>query len=310
VKPRRRTARGWLLAAGCALLVGSGEARADDVAAAARAFAQGQQALLEDDPERAADRFELADSIVPSKEALRSAVRAHRQAGYLARAAALAEKLRAQYPDDATSVELANEVLAEAKQALGRVQLTCKAGCTVSVDGLAISPTRAPQQIFYLPPGKQVVRIGFGRQSLTRTIEAVENASISIEVQAPPRAVARPVKRDLPPEPVPVERRRRLPRFVPILGASLTLVGAGIATWSSFDTRAAHEDYVAMPEHEDWLDGRSKQRRTNVLWAVTAGLGAATVATAFWTDWRPEESARVSIVPSESDAMFVFSTPF
>jgi hypothetical protein len=299
-----------LLFAGFIVCLGSHESRADDVAAAARAFAQGQQAVLEGDPERAADRFELANSIVPSREALRSAIRAHRQAGQLARAATLAEKLLVDYSADTTSSDLATEVLAEAKKTFGRVKLTCKTGCTVSVDGLAIAPVKGSQQVFYLPPGEQVLRLGFGHQSVTRTITVTINTTTRVEAQAPPRAERKPVRVALAPEPVQAERRG-LPRLVPIIGLSLTLAGAGAATWSSFDTRAAHEDYVAMPEHKAWLDGRSKQLRTNVLWGITAGLGIATLATAYWTNWRPDkESPRITLLPSERDAMLVFSAPF
>ena len=64
-------------------------------------------------------------------------------------------------------------------------------------------------------------------------------------------------------------------------------------------------------EHKSWLDGRSKQLRTNVLWGITAGLGVVTLATAYWTNWRStRESARITLVPTERDAMVVFSTPF
>ena len=95
-----------------AALAGSAHA---DVTAAARAFQEGQVAQLAGDYDRAAQDYELAYTIAPTKEALRSAVRARMQGQQLPRAASLAELLLANYADDAASVKLANEVIKEAK---------------------------------------------------------------------------------------------------------------------------------------------------------------------------------------------------
>src|SRR5215471_1222148 len=92
-----------------------------DVSAAARAFSDGQSAQLEGDYDRAAQLFELAYANAPSKEALRSAVRARQQAGQLARAATLAEILLARHGDDSTSAKLASDVIAEARPKFGRI---------------------------------------------------------------------------------------------------------------------------------------------------------------------------------------------
>ncbi len=302
-----------LLWAGFVVLALSREAAAGDAAAAAQAFAEGQRALFEADYDRAADRFELADSIIPSKEALRSAVRAHMHGGHLARAASLSELLLERYPDDATSVGLANQVLAEATQALVRVQLTCEAGCTVSLGGLAVSIAKARRHVFFLPPGERVLEIAFGRRLLARRIATEIGVDLTLEVEAPPpeQPPALEVRSGSGPKPAVVRERRGLPRLVPILGISLTLASAGIASWSALDTRKAHDDYVSMPTHQEWLDGRSKQLRTNILWGVTAGLSAITLATAFWTEWRgASESPSLGLAPSDRDVMLVFSSPF
>ena len=64
-----------------------GIARADDVSAAAEAFATAQKLTLEGKPGEAADFYELADELAPSPQALRSAARSRYAAGHIAMAA-------------------------------------------------------------------------------------------------------------------------------------------------------------------------------------------------------------------------------
>src|SRR3954451_24716015 len=77
-------------------------ARADDVSGAANAFSRAQKAELSADFAAAAELYELADSLAPAPEALRSALRARKSAGQLEIAAVRAEELMERYPTDAT----------------------------------------------------------------------------------------------------------------------------------------------------------------------------------------------------------------
>ena len=52
------------------------------------------------------------------------------------------------------------------------------------------------------------------------------------------------------------------------------------------DTLSARDAFVAHPSEAALLTGRSNQTRTNTLVAITAGLGIATVAAAFFVQWR------------------------
>src|SRR5205085_929675 len=99
--------------------------------------------------------------IAPTKEALRSAVRASQLGGQLARAATLSEVLLAKYGDDPASAKLATEVIGEARPKLGRIALTCPTGCTVAIDGKAISVMRDEHQAFYLVPGARTIEVVF-----------------------------------------------------------------------------------------------------------------------------------------------------
>src|SRR5690348_3074599 len=69
------------------------KAFAQDVSAAANAFSRAQKAELGGDHEAAAELYELADSLAPAPEALRSALKARKSAGQLGAAAVLAEAL-------------------------------------------------------------------------------------------------------------------------------------------------------------------------------------------------------------------------
>lgn len=290
----------------------AGEASAGNVAAAARAYAEGQEAFLASDYDRAADRFELANTIEPSAEALRSAIRAHEKGGNLERAGMLAEQLLSRYPDDDISTALANDILTQVRARFGRVEIACTDDCTVVVARRALSMMPARRHAFFLPPGSQTVSISFGERAVLRRVTTTVGGSVSFEVRPPPTP-KQPVALKAAPAiaqqpPVAPKRRGGLPRVVPLIGLTLTVASAGLATWSALDTSSAHTDYVREPEPAAWRDGRSRQLRTNTLWGITAGLGVVTLATAYWTNWHPTESLRVGLVPSADHVMVVLSS--
>jgi hypothetical protein len=295
-----------------------------DVAAAARAFSDGQAAQLEGDYDRAAQSFELAFAIAPSKEALRSAVRARQHVKQLARAATLAELLLAQYAADPASVRLALDVIAEAKPKLGRMAITCAASCTVAVGGRAISVKAAESHVVYVIPGSQALEITFdGGQPVTRelVVAAGDDIKVPVErpaVEAPPAAPARPTpppeaaveppRLVAPPPPVVAREPRGLSPLVAITGAVVTVGLAGTGVWSGLDTNHAHDAYAADPTSRGWSEGRSKQLRTNVLFAGAAAAGITTALVAvFWTRWHGEESSApvVGITSSAGNGVVV-----
>lgn len=273
----------------------SAPARAD-VTAAARAFADGQAAQLEGDHARAAQSFELAYTIQPSKEALRSAVRARQQNGQLSRAATLAEELEAKYPEDEASMKLASEILTEARPKLGRVTVACTPACSLALDGRALSLVAAEKHIFYVNPGSQSLDASFEKGgTATRTITPEAGADLTVELVRPadlppPKPFGSdPPKKELPPRPIErdVAESHGISPVVTFVGAGVTIVLGAVAIWSGVDTVSAHDAYVAMPTQAGWDDGRAKQLRTNLLWAGTAAAGVSTALIAvFWTDWK------------------------
>lgn len=282
-----------------------------DAASAGRAFADGQAAQLEGDYDHAAQSFELAYSIAPSKEALRSAVRARKLADQLARAAMLAEVLAAQYADDITSTKLAGEILAEAKSKLARVTVTCDVKCTLAIGGRAVSLAAATTHVMYAPAGRHTLELGFDDNvGTTRDVIAVVGEDREVRVDRPSKkldAAPVPVVTAAPPVVVPTSRpvaeSRGLSPAVVIVGGVVTLGLAGATLWSGLDVRKAKDAYVANPTHAGFEDGRSKQLRTNLLLGGSVVAGVATAAIAvWWTRWHGPSDHAVTIAPSTTGA--------
>lgn len=300
----------WTRAAVCILFLSTSliaTASAADVTAAARAFAEGQKAQLEHDYERAAQSFELAYSIVPSKEALRSAIRSRQLAGQPARAATLAEILLSRYGDDPQSVKLANEVLDDARPKLGRVEVTCAPACSLAVDGRAVSTSASDVHTFYVTPGAQSLEATFvGAPAVKRGIKTKAGEAVAVKIDRPPH----PPAPSAPPAAIPQPAAAASPSkdepggvspVVPIVGGTITLALVGVAVWSGLDTLSAHDAYVDNPMPEAFQDGRSKQTRTNILWgaAAAAGVGTAVIAI-FWTNWGGDRhEPRVTVSPGD-----------
>jgi len=261
-----------------------------DVAAAARAFSDGQAAQLDGNYEHAAQSFELAYNIAPSREALRSAVRARQLNGQLPRAATLAQVLAARYADDPVSAKLAADVIAEARLKLARITVTCSPACTLAVGGRAVSLTSAASHVVFTTPGRQALEATFeGDRSATREVpvRAGDDIALSIDPPPVPRPVAgTPAARPAPAPAPPQPRPPGLAPAVAITGGALTLVLATLTVWSGLDTDKAHDAYLASPSDAGWDDGRAKQLRTNLLLGGTAVAGVSTTLIAvFWTRW-------------------------
>jgi hypothetical protein len=283
-----------------------------DVNAAAKAFSEGQAAQLAGDYDRAGENYELAYSIVPSKEALRSAVRARMLGKQLSRAASLAEILLASYASDPASVKLANEVLAQARAKLARVQLACSTACTAAVDGKAATIATATSHAFYVAQGAHELEVDFeGDLSVKRKLDGEPGGTIELKIEKPAPRIETPppppvtpppppplVKREESPPPPPPEKHGGLPKWVAIGGGIATLGFAGLTTWSGLDTWSAHDAYAKNPTDAAFDAGVKKQDRTNELAATTFVLGAGTAVVAiFFTKWHADDSS-VQLAPT------------
>jgi hypothetical protein len=288
-----------------------------DVSAAARAFSDGQTAQLEGDYDHAAQSFELAYSNAPSKEALRSAIRARQLAGQLARAATLAELLLVKYADDSPSTKLAGEVIAEARSKLERITVTCASRCALAVGGRAMSLPPAETQVVYVAPGRHTLEATFDDARIaSREIAAV--AGGDHEARMVPPAPAPAASAPLPRPEATVKRERTepaapsgLPRTVPLAGAAVAVGLAGAGLWSGLDTNKAHDAYVKDPTHQAFTTGQSKQLRTNILFGSAIAVGAASAVVAiWWTRWSGDEVPAVALAPSSDGALVTYRGHF
>jgi hypothetical protein len=309
------------LAFGC-VLTSSPWARAQDVSSAANAFARGQKAEIAGDNEGAAELYELADSIAPAPEALRSALKARKAAGQLATAAVHAEALLERYPDDKKSADFAKATIEEALKRFARYHVRCvPTECNLVVDGAAVSTEDKPVHVIYLDPGNHELRATFGtRQTDAKATEGVLGETQSLTFEAPPEKKApAPAESSAAPGSAgavmspPADlgaSSRGLPPWVFVTSAVVTAGIGGVAIWSGLDVLDAHESYDGKETRRAYNDGKDKEKRTNWLIGGTAVAGAATIVIAAFTNWKGERhatgsqgaarSAKVSLRPNAS----------
>lgn len=271
----------------------SAEARRE----AGREYAEGTRAFDAGDYTRAAQKFESAYALATHEDALWNAARAWHRAGELARAANFyAHYLRDAPPNAADRTSATSELKALSAK-LGRIEVHVSSG--VEQARLDDAPITAPA--VYVVAGTHVIRATSARGPIEQQHAVKEGEVISV-VLAPPASNDAPVVAPPPPPPradartsvdrdaAPSSPRKGWSPTVVWIGGGLTLVAAGLTTWSALDTLAKLDDFEAAPTQEKLEAGRSKEIRTNVLLGTSIGLAAITGAVALLlVDWRGNE---------------------
>ena len=282
-----------------------GEVSPDDAQAASEAYDRGSSAYLSRNYRQAAQYFEMADRLAPSAAALRQALRAHQRAGNELRAANLALRLRDRYPDERQAARDAERALEGASSSYYRVEVRCD-GCSVLLDGAVLD-----HRVFFVEPDTEHTVVGhFDTGDVEETVRgaAGEQRELTLEAPAPSAAPVEPAAdaaTSPPPErPLaspPADDGGGLSPVFAIVAGVLTLGAAGATTWSGLDALGGVDDYEADPTMEALEAGQSRERRTNVLIGVTAGLAAVTIALALFTDFdgdaESDASLRAAIAP-------------
>lgn len=262
----------------------------------------GYRAYTAKQYDEAATHFENAYFAAPNPAELRSAIRARRDAGELARAASLSAIAQRKYPGDAALAKTAEETITLAKPKVYEVRITSPEECNVAVDQKVVAAEKVRDFSFFVDPGKHDLLVGWsdGRTKHV-SIDATAGGSQSLSMTPPP----------IPPKPVappggategPPPANKPFGPIVFIVGAGLTAVGAGLTIWSGIDTQnhpgtaAVKADCVGQgtscPEYQQ---GLSNQLRTNVLIAATGGVAAVTaVIGIFFTQWSQPVQQRES----------------
>jgi len=285
-----------------------------NIAAAAKAFSLGQQAELAGNHRAASEHYELADRMVPSPEALRSAARARLKAGDEAMAATHAEALERRYSDE-KSRQVADEMLASLRPKLARVSLACSTPCGVVIDGGALGVDEARSHVFYVEQGRHTIGADFGEGLSEQQMfdaQAGKSANLTLsppETARPPSGADMSVGADARAE--PPARGIRVGWF--IASAAVTVGLAGATIWSGMDVLARNDDYEADPTQARLDDGRSAELRTNILLGATAAAVLTTGVIAWKTRWsspKRESATTVGVAPADGGAFVVMGGRF
>lgn len=262
-----------------------------NVTGAAEAFTKGQQAELRGEFQEAATAYARADELAPAAEALRSAARTAQKAGMNATAATYAALLQTR-EQDAASQTLAEEILGATAADLTRLHVTCNVECRVLIDGRITASRLTQDHVLYARPGSRTVAATFDAGTVpAQTANLVPGASAEFSFVAP-LVQAAPLVASTPVEPAsqPAQRTKLSPWYFGTVG-TLTLVAGGLTAWSAVKVKNAHDDYdrSGPDAQKDYDDGRKLEKQTNALIGVTSGLAVATVALAFFTDFKGKE---------------------
>ena len=258
----------------------------EDRAEAAEAYDQGTSAYLSERYELAAHWFERAYRVVPTSTALLQAVRAHHKAGNSIRAANLALQLRDEYPSDARSKQITEAVVGAVRPTSVLVKAECEKACTLEIDGALVQHST----FFVTPDVEHSLKAAFDNGETSTFVQGTAGAIKNVTLAAP-----------APPPPPPVPRWA----FFSSLGATVAL--GAVTAWSGIDANKGVSAYESAArsasspgintggsptpqEQAEALleEGRQKERRTNILIGVTAGMAATTAVLGVFTNWRGE----------------------
>ena len=258
----------------------------EDRAEAAEAYDQGTSAYLSERYELAAHWFERAYRVVPTSTALLQAVRAHHKAGNSIRAANLALQLRDEYPSDARAKQITEAVVGVVKPTSVLVKAVCEKACTLEIDGALVRHAT----FFVTPDVEHSLKAAFDNGETSTFVQGTAGAVKNVTLAAP-----------APPPPPPVPRWA----FFSSLGATVAL--GAVTAWSGIDANKGVSAYESAArsasspgintggsptpqEQAEALleEGRQKERRTNILIGVTAGMAATTAVLGVFTNWKGE----------------------
>jgi hypothetical protein len=321
----------------CALVIVGSEVRAfaetppSGRAAAARAFDEAVARYEHADYEGAAKAFLRADELAPSTDALHNAIAAARKANDHLLVATAAERAIARPSERQELVTEAREALAFAAKNLAQIDLGCSPlPCKLLVDGspvplgkryvlpgaysavaIAEDGNRTEERLTLAAGVTYSVLLHASKAGESKEAAAVSTKAIADAADVPAKTdstgnEARPshpdAVRDVP------HRHDEKPLSPPVFyaGVAVTAVLIGVTVWSGVDTLATKNDLPAAPHTADLDEVRSKEVRSNVIFASTVIVGAATIAAGLlWVDWGGGGGATAAVVPTSDGATIV-----
>ncbi|HTB75821.1 MAG TPA: hypothetical protein VK762_21375 [Polyangiaceae bacterium] len=300
----------------------AGTPGADQIQFAAREHDLGYRAYIDDQYDEAASHFENAFFAAPNPAELRSAIRARRDAGELARAATLAAIGQRRFPGDAATAKVAADVIAQARPHVYEVHITSSDQYSVAIDEKIVAAERVTESRLFVNPGSHQILVSWSDDRNSRiAVDATEGGTVSLQLEPPAAPPPQPVPVS-PPVPAPVPAAvaptpvATLPPpskpFGPavfITGAAVSAVGVALIVWSGIDTlhspgsAAVRSDCLTgyngnFPCQSAYHEGVDRQVRTNIIIGITSGVAAATaIVGLFFTQW-PATAATAGARPA------------
>ncbi len=266
---------------------------ADDRKAASEAFRDGDRAYKAGDFRHAAEAYHDAYVKAPHYAPLWNEARAWEKASEVARAANVYAKYLREAPANAPDRNRATSALDRLAKKLARLDIHAASGLAdVKVDGVLVEDVSV-----YVVPGAHVVEAHAG-DAVVRQSPSVDPGSVtSVALMAP--VVESKVEPPPPPPPLAASpSSRSWSPVVVYFGGAVTAITAGLAIWSGLDTLSQKSTFNSAPTQDNLDTGRSKESRTNVLIAASAGVGVLTLAAAvFLVDWHATSSEKPASDP-------------
>jgi hypothetical protein len=277
----------------------------EQIQTAEKAFAAGREAYKVGAYAEAAENFERADANAPNDRVLELAITSRERAGHVDRAGTLAQLATTRHPDSERLLKLAEPLITKAKAEMVTVSVTCTEPCALLQGTRMVHGDAAAERVVFLTPGKHTIRATWSNErSESKAVDGAAGGQVSLAFTAPP----------IPEEPVEAVGSGRgdvmrdegakeppsgLPPLVFFVGAGLTAAVGGVSIWSGIDTvnnpgkdRVREECAGQGTDCALYQEGKDKELRTNILFAATGVLGAATVVIgAFFTNWSGESTA-------------------
>lgn len=281
----RTGARRYGAWAGILLLLASprlAQAESDAQARARSAYEQGLKAHGAGDHKAASRAFAAADAAVPSDEALEAALDEAALDGDAAFAMNLTLRAQDRKVDDRTAAAV-QRVRAAFRDRVGSLSIDC-AGARVCRVVLDAGGEDDAAQARYLTAGAHTARVRRDDQEQATSFVVTAGETRWLRPEAP-KAATHVAFSD-------VSGRRSTFRAVVFVGAGLTVASLAATIVSGIDVVAKRSSFrdggcaadvpstgPVSPDCQGVADrGSAAQTRTNVLVAVTAGLGLATLA--------------------------------
>lgn len=289
---------------------------AEAKARAATLFDEGVTLYARAEYARSAESFLLADALVPSSEALESAIAAARKAQAHLLVVSASDRAIARESDDPELAARARVALAEAERHLARVQVSCSPRpCMVFLDGRPLDVAR-----LHLGPGSYRLSAQRGpsreishADTVTEPFTALAGAEHIFALDAPARETTgassstSPTPERVNSEAAPrshegrAESRPGLPPWAFYGGLGVSGVLTVITAWSGFD---ALDQRAELPSRRDpgyeaaRDDVYDAARRTDLLLGASVIVVAGTAALGtWWIDWGQGRSVELGTSP-------------